>query len=53
MIIYSKGSLCGSLASLKASELGGLVIKESLTRAGLDGADVSEVVMGQVRNMAN
>ncbi|KAH0951208.1 hypothetical protein HN011_008866 [Eciton burchellii] len=42
------GSLCGSLSSLKASELGSLVIKESLKRAGLDGADVSEVIMGQV-----
>lgn len=42
------GSFCGSLASLKASELGSIVIKESLARAGLNGADVSEVIMGQI-----
>lgn len=42
------GSYCGALASLKASELGSIVIKESLIRAGLKGSDVSEVIMGQV-----
>ncbi|XP_011684429.1 PREDICTED: acetyl-CoA acetyltransferase, cytosolic [Wasmannia auropunctata] len=42
------GSFCGSLSSLKASELGSIVIKESLARAGLKGSDVSEVIMGQV-----
>lgn len=42
------GSLCGSLSSLKASELGSIVIKESLIRAGLNGTDVSEVIMGQI-----
>ncbi|XP_011342385.1 acetyl-CoA acetyltransferase, cytosolic isoform X4 [Ooceraea biroi] len=42
------GSFRGSLASLKASELGSIVVKESLTRAGLNGADVSEVIMGQI-----
>ncbi|KMQ93380.1 acetyl- cytosolic [Lasius niger] len=42
------GSLCGCLSSLKASEMGSIVIKESLIRAGLKGTDVSEVIMGQV-----
>ncbi|XP_011158866.1 acetyl-CoA acetyltransferase, cytosolic isoform X1 [Solenopsis invicta] len=42
------GSFCGSLSSLKASELGSIVIKESLIRAGLKGTDVSEVIMGQI-----
>ncbi|XP_011880147.1 PREDICTED: acetyl-CoA acetyltransferase, cytosolic [Vollenhovia emeryi] len=42
------GSYCGSLSSLKSSELGSIVIKECLTRAGLKGSDVSEVIMGQI-----
>ncbi|XP_011644276.1 acetyl-CoA acetyltransferase, cytosolic [Pogonomyrmex barbatus] len=42
------GSYCGSLSSLKASDLGTVVIKESLIRAGLKGSDVSEVIMGQI-----
>jgi len=42
------GSYCGSLSSFKTSELGSIVIKESLIRAGLKGSDVSEVIMGQV-----
>ncbi|XP_071642674.1 acetyl-CoA acetyltransferase, cytosolic isoform X1 [Temnothorax longispinosus] len=42
------GSYCGALSSLKASELGSIVIKESLIRAGLKGSDVSEVIMGQI-----
>ncbi|XP_018312604.1 acetyl-CoA acetyltransferase, cytosolic [Mycetomoellerius zeteki] len=42
------GSYCGSLSSLKASALGSIAIKECLTRVGLEGSDVSEVIMGQV-----
>lgn len=42
------GSYCGTLSSLKAAELGSVVIKESLERAGLKGSDVSEVIMGQI-----
>ncbi|XP_012346377.1 acetyl-CoA acetyltransferase, cytosolic [Apis florea] len=42
------GSFCGSLSSLKASDLGSIVIKESLLRAHLKPVDVSEVVFGQV-----
>ncbi|XP_012262286.2 acetyl-CoA acetyltransferase [Athalia rosae] len=41
------GSLCGSLSTLKASDLGSIVIKESLSRAELDGNYVEEVIMGQ------
>ncbi|CAK9804493.1 Acetyl-CoA acetyltransferase, cytosolic [Anthophora quadrimaculata] len=42
------GSFCGSLSSLKASDLGSIVIKESLARANVEPKDVSEVVLGQV-----
>ncbi|XP_043253411.1 acetyl-CoA acetyltransferase, cytosolic isoform X1 [Colletes gigas] len=42
------GSFCGSLSSLKASDLGSIVIKESLARAHLEPKDVSEVILGQV-----
>ncbi|KAG5319416.1 THIC protein, partial [Pseudoatta argentina] len=42
------GSYCGSLSSLKASVLGSIAIKECLIRVGLEGSDVSEVIMGQV-----
>ncbi|XP_020281177.1 acetyl-CoA acetyltransferase, cytosolic [Pseudomyrmex gracilis] len=42
------GSFCGSLSSLKASELGSIAIKESLSRIGLNGSEISEVIMGQI-----
>ena len=42
------GSLCGSLASTKASDLSSVVIKESLARARVKPSDVSEVILGQV-----
>jgi acetyl-CoA C-acetyltransferase len=42
------GSFLGSLKDFKASELGGIVIKEALRRAGLSGEDVGEVIMGNV-----
>ncbi|XP_011054972.1 PREDICTED: acetyl-CoA acetyltransferase, cytosolic [Acromyrmex echinatior] len=42
------GSYCGSLSSLKASVLGSIAIKECLIRVGLEGSDVSEVIMGQI-----
>ncbi|KAJ8665331.1 hypothetical protein QAD02_006993 [Eretmocerus hayati] len=41
------GSFNGALSSLKASDLGSIVIKESLTRANLKPTDVSEVILGQ------
>lgn len=46
--LYVIGSFCGSLSCLKASLLGSIVIKESLAKVGLNGTDVSEVIMGQV-----
>ena len=42
------GSFNGSLASMSATELGGIVIKEALQRAGISGAQVDEVIMGNV-----
>ncbi|KAK0093411.1 hypothetical protein PV326_013580 [Microctonus aethiopoides] len=46
------GSFCGSLSSLKASDLGSIVIKESLARANLKPSDVSEVILGQALTAA-
>lgn len=42
------GKFGGSLKPLKAAELGGLAIKEALTRAGIKGGQVDEVVFGVV-----
>ena len=42
------GKFGGSLAKISATELGGLIIKEVVARAGIDPALVSEVIMGQV-----
>jgi acetyl-CoA C-acetyltransferase len=42
------GSFNGSLASLGATELGALVIKAAVQRAGIEKKDVNEVIMGQV-----
>ncbi|HMS65002.1 MAG TPA: acetyl-CoA C-acetyltransferase [Ignavibacteria bacterium] len=42
------GSYLGSLSSLKGSELGAIVIKEAVKRAGIKPEDVSEVIMGCV-----
>ncbi|MCM3709842.1 acetyl-CoA C-acetyltransferase [Sporosarcina luteola] len=42
------GSFLGSLKDVSASELGGIVIKEALTRSGVKAEDVDEVIMGNV-----
>ncbi|ATU90362.1 acetyl-CoA C-acetyltransferase [Phyllobacterium zundukense] len=42
------GSFNGAFANVPAHELGAAVIKEVLNRAGVDSADVDEVIMGQV-----
>lgn len=42
------GGFMGSLSSLKATELGSIAIKEAVSRAGIKGGDVSEVIMGCV-----
>src|SRR5580658_10528227 len=42
------GSFNGALASLPAHELGKIAIQAAISRAGVDAADVNEVIMGQV-----
>ncbi len=42
------GRFLGGLAPLKASDLGAIAIKEAMTRAGIGGKDVDEVIMGHV-----
>jgi acetyl-CoA C-acetyltransferase len=42
------GRFLGGLSSLSAHELGGVAIAGALRRAGLTGADVDQVIMGQV-----
>jgi len=42
------GSFGGSLKDVGAVELGALVIQEALRRAGVDGSQVDEVIMGNV-----
>ncbi len=42
------GSFMGALSPLTAPQLGSVVIREALRRAGLKGEDVSEVLMGEV-----
>lgn len=42
------GRFGGALSTLSACELGAAAIREALSRAGVDGASVDEVVMGNV-----
>jgi len=42
------GSMLGQFASVKSQELGAEAIKAALADAGIDGGDVSEVIMGCV-----
>ena len=42
------GTLNGGLSSLLAHELGSLVIREALQRAGVGAGQVSEIFMGQI-----
>ncbi|QHJ71086.1 acetyl-CoA C-acetyltransferase [Planococcus halotolerans] len=42
------GSFQGSLKDVPATELGAIVIKEAVKRAGIEPAQVSEVIMGNV-----
>lgn len=46
------GSFGGSLKDFEASDLGAIVIKEAVKRAGIELADVNEVVMGCVGTAA-
>ncbi|MFZ0134793.1 MAG: beta-ketoacyl synthase N-terminal-like domain-containing protein, partial [Desulfobacterales bacterium] len=42
------GSFNGSLGSLGATDLGAIVIEAAIQRAGIEGTEVNEVMMGQV-----
>lgn len=42
------GSFMGALSNTPATELGAIVIKEALNRAGVQGEQVDEVIMGNV-----
>jgi len=42
------GKFLGALSPLKASDLGAVAIKEAMSRAGIGGDDVDEVLMGHV-----
>jgi acetyl-CoA C-acetyltransferase len=42
------GAFNGALSGLPAHELGKIAIQEALKRAGVEGAKVSEVIMGQI-----
>ena len=42
------GKFLGGLSSLKASDLGAIAIREALTRAGVSGGQVDEVIKGHV-----
>jgi len=46
------GSFLGAFASTPAHELGRIAIEAALAQAGVDGADVSEVILGQVLTAA-
>ncbi|MBB6010950.1 acetyl-CoA C-acetyltransferase [Aquamicrobium sp. NLF2-7] len=46
------GSFSGSFANMPAHELGAIVIRELLARAGVDAAEVDEVILGQVLTAA-
>jgi len=42
------GDFTGSLSTVSATDLGALVIKEAINRAGIKNSDVDEVIMGSV-----
>ncbi|MBT3257073.1 MAG: acetyl-CoA C-acetyltransferase [Deltaproteobacteria bacterium] len=42
------GEFAGSLSAVSATDLGALVMKEALKRAGVENKDVDEVIMGSV-----
>ena len=47
------GAYNGSLKGTPATELGAIVVRETLKRAGLDGAEIGAVVMGNVVQAGN
>lgn len=42
------GTLLGGLSSLSAAELGAVAVRAALSRAGIAGSDVDQVILGQV-----
>lgn len=42
------GSFLGGLSGVKAHDLGSIAIKEAMARAGINGDQVDEVIMGQI-----
>ena len=46
------GSFNGAFANTPAHELGAIAVKEALSRAGVDGAEVDEVILGQILTAA-
>jgi len=42
------GTLHGGLGSMSATQLGALAVKEAIRRAGINPADIDEVILGQV-----
>ena len=42
------GSFGGALKDLSAADLGAIVIREAIARAGIDAADIGDVIMGCV-----
>lgn len=42
------GAFSGSLSSLSGPQLGAVTVKEAVKRAGIDGADIDEVILGCV-----
>ena len=42
------GRFLGGLSSLKASDLGAIAIREAMSRAGVTGGEIDEVLMGHV-----
>ena len=41
------GTMGGALAGLQATQLGAIAIREALRRAGVEGKQVDEVILGQ------
>lgn len=46
------GSFGGSLKTISAIDMGAMVVKEAVSRAGIKGSDVDEVIIGQVGQIA-
>ena len=46
------GNFLGGLSTLPAHKLGEIVLKETLARTGVEGKDISEVILGQVLTAA-